>query len=88
MLPGEDLINKGLEDLLQGEESVEALLVAIGSPRLRRLGHQLPATLPSSPERRLYLKLSASEANGAHSKYNALIRTLVSFERASECVNR
>jgi len=37
-LPGEDLIEAGLKDLREGRESIAALLVAIGSPRLRRLG--------------------------------------------------
>jgi hypothetical protein len=30
------------------------LLVAIGSPRLHRLGLELPDTLPEKPEHRLY----------------------------------
>ena len=37
-LPGGDLISRGLEDLARGDETTEALLVAIGAPRLRRLG--------------------------------------------------
>ena len=35
-LPGEDLITKGLQDLRESIPSVEALLVLIGAPRLRR----------------------------------------------------
>jgi hypothetical protein len=30
-LPGADLVAKGLQDLLQGAETVEALLVSIGN---------------------------------------------------------
>jgi len=37
-LPGEELIEAGLRDLRERRETVEALLVAIGAPRLRRLG--------------------------------------------------
>ena len=37
-LPGEELIEAGLRDLREQRETVEALLVAIGAPRLRRLG--------------------------------------------------
>ncbi len=36
VLPGEDLIEAGLEDLRAGRDTIAALLVAIGSPRLRR----------------------------------------------------
>lgn len=36
-LPGGDLVRQGLDDLGRGRESIPALLVAIGAPRLRRL---------------------------------------------------
>lgn len=36
-LPGGDLVAAGLEDLAQGRETVAALLVSIGAPRLRRV---------------------------------------------------
>lgn len=85
-LPGADLLEKGLKDLRAGRESPEALLVAIGEPRLARLGIDLPAHRLDQPEHRLYLLLAAEDADSAHSRYNALIRRLVSFERAAECV--
>ena len=88
VLPGEDLIEAGLRDLHEGRETVEALLVAIGSPRLRRLGFVLPANLPRKPEHRLYDLLAKTYENSAHSHYNSLIRRLVSFERAAGCVKR
>ena len=88
MLPGEDLIEAGIEDLYGGRETVEALLVAIGSPRLRRIGLELPAVLPATPEHRLYELLAQDDPDSAHSRYNSLIRRLVSYERAAECVNR
>lgn len=83
-VPGYDLIQSGLEDLSRGIESVPALLVSIGAPRLRRLGFNLLAPV-SSPERRLYEILWQSDPDSAHSRYNALVRRLVSFERAAEC---
>ena len=83
-VPGYDLIQSGLEDLPRGIESVPALLVSIGAPRLRRLGFNL-LTPASSPERRLYEILRQSDPDSAHSRYNALVRRLVSFERAAEC---
>jgi hypothetical protein len=82
-LPGADLIREGFRDLEAGVESVPALLVLIGAPRLRRLGFDVADT-PYFPEDRLYEKLASSYGDGAHSQYNALIRLLVSFERAAE----
>jgi hypothetical protein len=87
-LPGNDLIETGLEDLRNQKQTVEALLVAIGAPKLRSLGLKVPETLPSNPEHRLYDLLSDSEPDSAHSKYNALVRRLVSFERALACVRK
>ena len=87
-LPGEDLIESGLADLHAGRETVAALLVAIGSPRLRRLGLDLPERLPQDPEHRLYNLLARDDQDSAHSRYNAFVRKLVSYERAAECVNR
>ena len=88
ILPGEDLISTGVEDLLAGRETIEALLVAIGAPRLRRIGLELPSVLPANPEHRLYELLAKDDQDSAHSRYNSLIRRLVSYERAAECVNK
>ena len=84
--PGGDLIRQGLEDLAQGRQSEAALLVLIGAPRLRRLGFNIPETGIWPPEHKLYDLLAQSDPDSAHSRYNALIRRLVSFERAVECV--
>ena len=86
-LPGADLVARGLEDLSRGRESLEALLVSIGAPRLRSAGLRLPRVL-SDPEHRLYRLLAEESGNEAHSRYNALIRRLVSFERALECATQ
>lgn len=88
VLPGEDLIEAGVEDLRSGRETFASLLVAIGSPRLRRLGLELPEVLPANPEHRLYDLLAETDQDSAHSRYNALIRRLVSYERAAECVTK
>jgi hypothetical protein len=85
-LPGAELVEKGIADLGNGIESLEALLVSIGAPRLRRIGLDVPPSLPS-PEHRLYEMLARSESDSAHSRYNALLRRLVSFERAAECAS-
>ena len=83
-LPGSELVEKGLEDLHAGRDSPEALLVAIGRPRLSRLGFDVPRVY-DRPELLLYQRLSAEDSDAAHGRYNALIRRLVSFERAAEC---
>lgn len=82
-VPGAELVLPGLTDLAAGRETTEALLVAVGATRLRELGFQVPMGAPG-PERRLYLHLATREGTNAHSAYNALIRRLVSFERALE----
>jgi hypothetical protein len=38
------------------------------------------------PEHRLYKLLSDQYGNAAHSRYNALVRRLVSYERAAGAV--
>jgi hypothetical protein len=87
-LPGGDLILKGLEDLGRGTQSAEALLVLIGAPKLRSLGVDVPLHRhEASPEHRLYEWLSAEDGATAHGRYNALVRRLVSFERALACVS-
>jgi hypothetical protein len=82
-LPGADLIRNGLADLEEGTESIPALLVLIGAPRLRRLGFEVSDS-HFLPEDRLYATLAEQDSDSAHSRYNALIRTLVSFERSAE----
>lgn len=84
-LPGSDLVRRGLADLALGRESAEALLVLIGAPRLRMLGFEVPKGSKEAPEDRLYRHLARQDSDSAHARYNALIRTLVSFERAAEC---
>jgi hypothetical protein len=81
-LPGDELVAKGISDLARGVESQESLLVSIGAPRLRRLGLELPEPFPA-PEHRLYELLRSEHGDAAHSRYNALVRRLVSFERAA-----
>jgi len=84
--PGADLVEQGVRDLGAGVESVEALLVSIAARRLSALGVELPGTLPD-PELRLYELLALEDADSAHGRYNALVRRLVSYERAAECAS-
>lgn len=84
-LPGADLVAQGLTDLAAGNESVPALLVSIGASKLRTCGINVPATI-DEPNQRLYRLLQHSYGDAAHSRYNALIRRLVSYERALQSV--
>ena len=59
--------------------------MAIGAPRLRRLGFRIPElTLERPAEHELYLRLGERFGRAAHGRYLALVRRLVSFERAAE----
>ena len=90
-LPGADLVLAGLDALdamargEQDEFTPEALLVAIGAGRLRAAGLVVPdaPAVPEHPELALYNAIADAHPD-AHSRYNALIRRLVSFERALE----
>ena len=86
-LPGGDLVAEGLRDLAQGRETVASLLVSVGAANLRSAGIDVPDTAFTDPEHRLYHLLAADDADSAHTRYNALIRRLVSFERAAACVS-
>ena len=94
-LPGADLVLAGLDALdamargEQDEFTPEALLVAIGARRLRAAGLVVPdeLTFPEHPELALYETIADAHPD-AHSRYNALIRRLVSFERALEARGR
>lgn len=84
-LPGGDLVQEGLSDLTRGAETIPSLLVSIGAHRLRRIGLPVPEGAFPDPERRLYDRLAETGSDSAHSRYNALVRRLVSFENAAEC---
>lgn len=82
--PGHELVSTGLADLTEGRESEEALLVAMAAPRLRSLGFEVPEWTGERPSHRLYEKLSEGPDVDAHSRYNALVRRMVSFAHAAE----
>ena len=82
--PGYALVRQGLDDLHAGRRTAAALLVLVGAPRLRPIGIEVPEVDVDHPEHRLYEILAADDTDSAHSRYNALIRELVSFERAAE----
>jgi hypothetical protein len=85
-LPGGELVERGLTDLAAREGSVEALLVSLASTKLGGLGLDVPSPL-ADPELRLYRLLEREHGDAAHGRYNALVRRLVSFERALACAS-
>ncbi|WP_395747020.1 hypothetical protein [Prosthecobacter sp.] len=85
-LPGEDLIRRGLADYSEGRITPESCLLAVGWSRLQRSGLPMPVSSPArfpEPEMQLYALLCA-EKGDAYSRYNALVRRLISFEQAME----
>jgi len=81
-LPGEELVRRGLADVEAGEVTVEACLVSMASPRLRRCGLlRKEAVLVADAELVLYDLLGKTEED-PYGRYNSLLRRLVSFEHA------
>jgi hypothetical protein len=78
-MPGRELIVAGLDDLNAGRETVEAMLVATGAPRLRACGIPVPGGDQLDSGLRMYRLLGERDAAGAYGTYNALRRRLGSF---------
>ena len=85
-VPGIEIVREGIADLASERDTECALLVSIAAPRLRLLGVRLPATMPDA-EHRLQLRLLAAHGDAAHARYNALVRRIVSFQRAAACAS-
>jgi hypothetical protein len=82
-LPGERLVRQGLTDLRRDRCTIAACLVAIARPRLARAGLMGDGETQSlaEPELQLYRLLRYQDGD-AYSRYNSLLRELVSFEMA------
>jgi hypothetical protein len=81
-LPGAERILEGLRDYRENRHTMAACLVRMARRRLAKVG--LLEDLPprdDGAELELYQLLS-HEGNQAHSRYNSLIRELISFEHA------
>ena len=82
-LPGEKLVRQGLADFQSGLNTIPSCLVRIARPRLSRAGLMPPRRAGESSEAELELySLLKKEAGDAYSRYNALLRELISFENA------
>ena len=88
-LPGGELVQRGLADYAAGLVTQASCLVAIGWPRLERAGLAMPSLARASfpqPEIQLY-QLLGGEPGDAYSRYNSLLRRLISFEQSLERQN-
>ena len=81
-IPGSELVITGLKDIELGKETLSSLLVHSASIALYRVG-VLDTKLsgPIDADLRLYRLLLDQYGDGAHSKYNAYRRRLLSFLR-------
>lgn len=86
-MPGGDLVGQGLSDPRAGVQSEAALLLLVAKPRLEGLGISLAEPknlLNEMPSHALYDFLARELGDDAHSRYNSLIRRIVSFAHALE----
>lgn len=83
-LPGADLVQVGLDHLAAGEVTEASLLVSVAASKLTELGIVVTDPLPDASHR-LWALLAEDDPDAAHGRYNALVRRLVSFERALAC---
>jgi hypothetical protein len=74
---------EGLYDYQNGRHSIPACLVRMAMPRLRRAGIISAAPLyDAGAELELYQLVSSSDDPRSYSRYNSLVRELISFEHA------
>lgn len=85
-LPGGDLVDQGLEDLVDGRETMESLMVSLAAPRLRREGLPVPRSLPADVDMRLYRLLERTAGALAHARYLACLRQMSSFADACAAI--
>lgn len=82
-LPGGRLIERGIADFLSARPTIEACLIHIARSRLSRAGLIDETNIAKLPEAELELyRLLVRQGGDAYSRYNALLRELVSFENA------
>lgn len=84
-LPGAEIVTAGLADLEADRDTANADAVLMAASRLRAAGVDVPLRITAVPAaHRLYEKLASEDPLGAHSRYNAIVRRVVSFVRAAE----
>lgn len=82
-LPGEKLVREGLADFQARRCTIPACLVQMARPRLDAAGILTGTDADLIPESELQMYHLLREQGGdAYSRFNALVRELVSFEQA------
>jgi len=81
-LPAAARIIEGLRDHLENRHSIPACLVRIARPRLARAGLINPSPVHDTGAELDLYQLLSQDGQPAHSRYNAIMRELVSFEHA------
>lgn len=81
-LPGAGLVREGLRDHLSKRHTVPSCLVRMARRRLARAGLMEPSPQHDIDAELDLYRLLAQHGNQAHSRYNALVRELTSFEHA------
>lgn len=83
-LPGQELVDAGLDDLRRGDFTATAYLVLEARTRLEQLGHVVPPAAVEQPSHRLYEVLEMENGATAHGRHHALLRRMTSYVRAAE----
>jgi hypothetical protein len=81
-LPGSHLIREGLEDYRENRHTIASCLVRMARRRLVKAGLMTPPQRHDIDAELDLYQLLSHHGNQAHSKYNALLRELLSFEHA------
>ena len=81
-LPGGALVDRGLDALAEGRETVESLAVSLAAARLRREGVPIPGTTFPDADHRLYRMLERAHGELAHARWLAHLRQIASFADA------
>ena len=85
ILPGAEIVEKGLKDTEKKELSIYSLLLQSAITRLAGVQVVIEKFQLLEPASiLLFRKLKEQEGKGAHSKFNALNRELLSFIKAKE----
>jgi hypothetical protein len=81
-LPGADIIRDGLRDFSENRHTIPSCLVRMARRRLAKAELMEPSPQHDIDAELDLYQLLFHEGNHAHSRYNSLVRQLVSFEHA------
>lgn len=84
-LPGSEIVVKGMSDLGRNLVTIESLALLICRPEMLRIGIYFPdmSSISRPRELELYTLIENESGRDSHTRYNAILRRLVSFIRCS-----